>query len=135
MSNPYYLAVIENDEDSAFGVWFPDLPGCYSAGDTLQVAMVNARDALRIHVESLDDLGKSIPAPRDIDAPVDDISDALDSGATLTLVPLLIDAGRSKRLQISMDAGLVAAIDADAKARGITRSAYLADAARTKLAG
>ena len=50
------------------------------------------------------------------------------------MVPLLLDKGRPTRANISIDAGLLEAIDAAAKQRGLTRSAFLASAARDKIA-
>ncbi|WP_342028902.1 type II toxin-antitoxin system HicB family antitoxin [Methylocapsa palsarum] len=44
----YYIAIVEEEEDKAVGVWFPDLPGCLSAGDTLDEAMLNAAEALEL---------------------------------------------------------------------------------------
>jgi predicted RNase H-like HicB family nuclease len=42
----YCIALVEEEEGKAVGVWFPDLPGCFSVGDTLDEAMLNAREAL-----------------------------------------------------------------------------------------
>jgi len=49
------------------------------------------------------------------------------------MVPLLIDVGRPAKANLSIDAGLLAAIDEAASARGLTRSAFLAGAAREKI--
>ena len=43
----HYVAVVEKEPDSAFGVWFPDVEGCFSAGETLEAAVANAAMALR----------------------------------------------------------------------------------------
>lgn len=51
----HYIAIIEDaGPDSAVGVWFPDLPGCFSAGDDLDEAMKNAPEALALYVEDLE---------------------------------------------------------------------------------
>jgi predicted RNase H-like HicB family nuclease len=47
----HYAAIVEEEEGRAFGVWFPDLPGCVSAGDTLDEAMANAGEALALWVD------------------------------------------------------------------------------------
>ena len=47
-----YFAIIHEDRDSAVGVVFPDLPGCFSAGDTLDEAVANAHAALRLYAEA-----------------------------------------------------------------------------------
>jgi metal-responsive CopG/Arc/MetJ family transcriptional regulator len=53
----------------------------------------------------------------------------------LFAVPLLADAGRTVRINISLDKGLVDQIDAAASTRGLTRSAFIAQATREKIAG
>jgi predicted RNase H-like HicB family nuclease len=133
----HYVAVIEKDEDSAFGVWFPDVEGCFSAGETLEEAVANSAAALRQHVEAIESAGRSVPAARAIDDVLrdKDVQASLKAGAVLFAVPLLADAGRTVRINISLDKGLVDQIDAAAAARGLTRSAFLAQAAREKISG
>lgn len=61
----HYVAIIEDEgPDHAVGVWFPDLPGCFSAGDTLDEAMANAPEALALWIESMAEDGKAIPRAR-----------------------------------------------------------------------
>jgi predicted RNase H-like HicB family nuclease len=61
----HYVAIIEDaGPDQAVGVWFPDLPGCFSAGDTLDEAMANALEALALWIESMATDGKAIPRAR-----------------------------------------------------------------------
>ena len=57
----------------------------------------------------------------------------LNAGESSVLIPLLLDAGRTVRANVTFDAGLLAAIDAEAERRGLTRSAFLASAAREKI--
>jgi predicted RNase H-like HicB family nuclease len=129
--------VVEKDVHSAFGIWFPDVEGCFSAGDTLEEAIGNAAAALRQHVEAIESAGRRLPAARSIDEVVRDreVKISLKRGAVLFAVPLLADAGRTVRINISLDKSLVDQIDTAASARGLTRSAFLAQAAREKIAG
>lgn len=60
----HYVAIVEEEPGKAVGVWFPDLPGCLSAGDTLDEAMLNAAEALELWAEAMSESGQSIPAPR-----------------------------------------------------------------------
>jgi predicted RNase H-like HicB family nuclease len=131
----HYVAVIEKEEVSAFGVWFPDVEGCFSAGETIEEAVANATSALRQHVEALESAGRSAPAARSIDDVLndEDVAESTEAGAILFAVPLLADAGRTIRVNISLDKALVDQIDAAALARGLTRSAFLAQAAREKI--
>jgi len=127
-----YIGLVHKDKDSAYGVSFPDCPGCVSAGDTFNEAMVNAAMALKLWAEAELSAGRALPEAQPADRFV---LDAMKTQATMIAVPMLADAGRSVRLNISLDAGLVEAIDEAAKARGLTRSAFLASAARDKIAG
>jgi hypothetical protein len=60
---------------------------------------------------------------------------SLKSGATTMLVPLLADPGRTVRVNMTVERGLLDQIDEAAEARGLTRSAFLAQAAREKIVG
>lgn len=62
----HYVAIVEEEEGKAVGVWFPDLPGCVSAGDTLDEAMANAAEALALWVDVTEEHGRPIPAPRSL---------------------------------------------------------------------
>jgi predicted RNase H-like HicB family nuclease len=60
-----YIAIVEDaGPDYAVGLWFPDLPGCTSAGDDIDDALHNAPQALELHTESLEDDGKPLPRAR-----------------------------------------------------------------------
>lgn len=63
-----YVALIHKDVGTSYGVSFPDLPGCISAGDTMGEAMVNAAEALAGHLALMRADGDRIPAPRSEDA-------------------------------------------------------------------
>jgi len=61
----HYIAIIEDaGPDAAVGVWFPDLPGCTSAGDDIDEALRNAPEALELFTESFEKDGKPMPRPR-----------------------------------------------------------------------
>lgn len=62
----YSVAIIEEEADRAIGVWFPDPPGCFWAGDTVDEAMTNARQAVSLWAEVLADRSRSMPAPRSL---------------------------------------------------------------------
>ncbi len=54
----YPIAIEAGSDAAAFGVVVPDLPGCFSAGDTLDEAVENAREAIELWIETvLDDGG------------------------------------------------------------------------------
>ena len=61
-----YPAIIEYDsKDEAYNVSFPDLPGCFTFGKTIDEAMENAAEALSGYLESIDSRKVKIPEPSD----------------------------------------------------------------------
>ena len=62
----HYPIVIHKDPGSAYGVTVPDLPGCFSAGDTVKETLKHAREAIEFHMECLLLDGDPIPEPKDI---------------------------------------------------------------------
>ena len=64
----HYIALIHKDADSCYGVSFPDLPGVFTAGDTIDEAIRKAAEVLKFAAEDWSDLnGDSFPVPRTID--------------------------------------------------------------------
>lgn len=133
----YYLGVVEKDADSAFGMWFPDMPGCFPAADAFDDLPGVAAEVLRQHVEALESNGRAVPEPRAVAEAIAarDVRRSVREGATTMLVPLLADPGRTVRVNVTVERGLLDQIDEAAAARGLTRSAFLAQAAREKIAG
>jgi predicted RNase H-like HicB family nuclease len=62
----YLIAIELGDETHAYGVVVPDLPGCFSAGDTLDEAISNSKEAMELWMESVIEDGESIPEPSSI---------------------------------------------------------------------
>ena len=65
---PRYVALVHKDPETSYGVSFPDVPGCISAGETLDEALSNASEALAGHLRLLNSDGEASPEPRDLDA-------------------------------------------------------------------
>ena len=131
---PRYVALVDG-KPGAYGIVVPDLPGCTSGGKTVDVALRNAVEAVRLWAEDARAEGEAMPRPRTIEAIRRDseVAAALAEGAVLAVVPLLLDAGRPAKANLSVDAGLLEAIDEAAEAHGLTRSAFIASAAREKI--
>lgn len=119
-----YVVLIDG-EAGGFGVSFPDLPGCTAMGATVDQALVNAGESVRDWVQGVNAQGGHIPDPRTPDTLRTDpeVLEALASGAVMASVVLVREAGRPVRANLSLDAGVLAAIDAAADRLGVTRSA------------
>jgi len=136
MATKYYLGVVEKDADSAWSMWFPDMPGCFPATDEFEGLPRAAAELLRQHVEAMESHGIPVPVPRlAVEVMADkDVRRSLKAGATTILVPLLADPGRTVRVNVTVERGLLEQIDEAAETRGLTRSGFLAQAAREKIA-
>lgn len=119
----YYVGILDGSGD-VWGVRIPDVPGCHGGGATPEAAIEDAISALR-------DWDLPLPAPRSTQHVISDPEAAFDAaaGETLVMIPHVADLGRPVRANISLDAGELAAIDAEAERRGLTRSAYMVSAA------
>ena len=129
-----YGAVVDGKR-GAYGVVIPDLPGCTAMGKTVDEALANAASAAVAWAVVARADGCPIPKPRPIEALCSDreVKAELAAGGALVIVPLILDAGRPAKANLSLDAGLLQAIDEAAEARGLTRSAFIASAAREKI--
>lgn len=128
----YYVGIVDG-AGGTWGVWVPDFPGCHGGGATPAEAVKDATLALREFAADMVAGGEPLPEPRDMDAVLELLkSDGEPLGGTVYL-PLLLDRHRVVRANISLDAGLLETIDAEAKRRGLTRSSFLASAAIDKI--
>ena len=128
-----YIAVIHKENDSDFGVSFPDFPGCVTAGRTIDEARDMAGEALHGHAVLMEEDGMTLPPPGTLE---DVLKDQDFAGAAAYFI-VNLEAPRLEpvRFNASMDAQLLARIDRRAREIGMTRSGFLAEAARKELAG
>jgi predicted RNase H-like HicB family nuclease len=115
--------------NGVFGVSFPDYPGVAVGGASIEDALARSHDALLTHFEGLLEAGLDVPQPRNF---VTFDNDEGLVGAHYVDVPI---PAKALRINISMDEDLLGKVDRAAKAAGETRSAFLARAARERLAG
>ena len=129
-----YIALIDGGP-GGYGVAFPDLPGCTAMADTLDRAMASAGAALGDWINTVESGGNPIPAARTAETLRHDpeVAEALSEGASLAAILVVRSTGKPVRANLSLDEGIVSAIDAAARARGITRSAMVEVLAREHL--
>ncbi len=121
-----YIALIRKESGSDFGVDFPDFPGCVTAGSTLDEARALADEAVRFHVDGMLEDGESLPAPQSLEAIMADPANLL---AVAFLVDLPDSPTRTVRVNVTLPEPTLRRIDDWAKSRGLSRSAFLAEAA------
>ena len=126
------IGVVEKGPGSACGIWFPDIPGCFSAADDEDDLFPNACQAIILHLE-----GEQMPKPRKIAEirRLEKVRRAHARGACLMSVPFLRTGGRKGCLNITGDEEMISAIADAARQRGITRSVFLMQAARREIMG
>lgn len=123
-----FPVVIHKDRGSDYGVTVPDLPGCFSAGETADEALNSVIEAIECHVEGLLLDGESIP----LGQPIEHHREKRDftSGIwALVDVELSKLSGKAKRVNITLPERILAQIDNYASRTGDTRSGFLAHAA------
>ena len=127
-----FPVVLHTDDGIRFGVTVPDLPGCFSAGDTFDEALDSVVEAIELHLEGLAEDGGDIPVPRAI-AEHRANADFADGVWAAVEVDVSRFDGRAEKINITLPRRLLARIDRYAKEHGETRSGFLADAARAAM--
>jgi predicted RNase H-like HicB family nuclease len=125
MAMRFPVAIESGDETTAFGIVFPDLPGCFSAGDSLDEAMQNAEEAAAGWIDATLDAGGSIPRATSLDEMRNDPEFNGWSFGVVTIDPALFD-DTIERVNITLPRRVLKRLDALAKAAGANRSAFIA---------
>ena len=123
-----YPVLIHKESSSDFGVTVPDLPGCYSAGTTMEEALESAQEAVLTHVEGLLMDQEPIPTPSSVESLLPEWN---EKRAVWALVPvdLSVLSKKAKRINITVPENLLRKIDAFAMKDGDSRSGLLVTAA------
>ncbi len=121
----YPIAIEVGDADTAFGIVVPDLPGCFSAGDTLDEAMVGAEEAAAAWIDATLDAGGAVPPPSSLEAVRANRDFAGWSFGVITIDPALLDDA-VERVNITLPRRVLMRLDAMAKAAGESRSGFIA---------
>ena len=124
-----YVAYLRKDKGSDYGLEFPDVPGCVTAGHSIEEAKAMAAEALAGHLQMLVEEGLPIPVPSDMDRLADD---SHRGDAVMLLIEISPDLLKTERVNVMIPRHLLGRIDA---ASGGNRSRFLAEAAEEKLAG
>jgi len=130
----YPIAIETGDKRHAYGVVVPDLPGCFSAGDTLEDAMTNARQAILLHLEGLLEDRQALPKPSAL-AKLQRKREFRRWTWAVVDIDLSELGEKATRINISLPQRVLRAIDSHARRSGETRSGFLARAAIDAMRG
>ena len=128
-----YPVAIQKDKYSCYGVTVPDIPGCFSAGESLDEAMNNVQEAISSHLEILAEDQKLAPKPSLVDSHIDNKDYA---GATWAYIDIDISPFLRKieKATVTLPKLIIRQIDAlVAAGKAKNRSAFLADSALKSL--
>ncbi len=131
MSTVIYVAIVEGDQDRGYSAFFPDLPGCVTAAETMVELPAAARDALSLHLQGMAEDGDAFPEPTALE-------DIKSDPEVKEVGRVLVDADVEDapvRVNISIGAQFLKRIDVAAESRGMSRSGFLVEAARAMLGG
>jgi len=135
----YYLTLIYRDSEGGWGFTVPDVPGFTAISDrpALGEALAEAREVLTAHLTAMIDNGMDLPAARDPgDIIADpDLQEDIGGAAASILLPAMVAGGRTLRVNLSLDEWTLGLIDTAARDRGLTRSAFIAEACRRAAVG
>ena len=124
---------IHKDTDSLYGVTVPDIPGCFSAGETIEEALSNTREAIVFDLEGMLEEGEAVTVST---RQIEELAQEADyAGATWALIDVDLQrlSLKQTRFNVSWPEYLLARIDAYAEAHHETRSGLLAKAAERYL--
>ena len=121
----YPIAIEIGTETAAYGVVVPDLPGCFSAGDTIDAAVTAAEEAATAWIDATLDAGGSVPAPSSIEALRERPDYAGWAFGVINVDPAAFDSS-IERVNITLPRRVLLRLDAQARAAGESRSGYIA---------
>ncbi|TCU17068.1 type II toxin-antitoxin system HicB family antitoxin [Rhizobium sullae] len=125
-----YIGLIHKESDSDYGVSFPDFPGVVTAGRSLDEARKMAEEALAFHVEGMAEDGEAIPEPSSLESIM---ADPENGDGVAILVSLKTPARKAIRINITLPEDVLERVDAFALAQGLSRSGFLARAAKHEI--
>src|ERR1700733_4264018 len=119
-----YIALIHKDENSDYGVSFPDFPGCVSAGETLEEAKAMAQEAVINHMSLLREMNEQVPSPTTLE----EIMSCHENRSAIAFL-VEVPSHHTVRINITLPEDVLNIIDRYARRLNLSRSAFLADAA------
>ncbi len=122
-----YPVVIHKEPHSDYGITVPDLPGCFSAGETLDETLTEVVEAIECHLEGLLADGEPIPPPQAIEYHQSN-PDYQEGIWALVAIDISKLSGKTRRVNITLPERVLSLIDSYAEGRGESRSGLITQA-------
>ena len=122
-----YPVVIHKDKNSDYGVTFPDIPGCFSVGTSIEEALTMSQEAAECHIEGMLLDSEPIPVPTSIESHREN-PDYKDGFWALVDIDISKLSLKAKRVNITIPERLLNTVDNYARNHGETRSGLLSQA-------
>lgn len=119
-----YIALIHKEENSDYGVSFPDFPGCVSDGETLEQVKIMAQEALISHINILKEMHEQIPSP----STLEEIMACHENRSAIAFL-VEVPSHLTVRINITLPEDVLSIVDRRARKLNLSRSAFLAEAA------
>jgi predicted RNase H-like HicB family nuclease len=119
-----YIALIHKEDNSDYGVSFPDFPGCISAGETLEQARTMAQEAVISHINILKEMHEQVPAPTTLE----EIMSCPENRSAIAFL-VEVPSHHTVRINITLPEDVLSIIDRRARRLNLSRSAFLTEAA------
>lgn len=125
-----YPVLIHKDADTEYGVTIPDIPGCFTMGETVDRAMINVQEAVELYYDGEDI--ESPPEASHIEDLMKDPNLFTEGGFWyLAEIDFSFLSKETVRVNITVPKYKLAAIDRKAKSMNLTRSAFLVASAES----
>jgi predicted RNase H-like HicB family nuclease len=133
----YPIAIELGDDSHAYGVTVPDIAGCFSAGDTMEEALNNVREAIEFHLEGLVEDGQEIPLPTDMAKHQQNPDFAVNYIWAIVDIDVSRFMGKAEKINVTLPSRLIHLIDnrVTKDSRYKSRSGFLAAGAELLLRG
>lgn len=128
-----YPVVLHSDDGIQYGVTVPDIPGCFSAGESIDKALRSVKEAIESHLEILVDDGDEIPAPMSVADHVenDDYKDGIWAMVDIDISKFSM---KTEKVNVTLPTRIIHLIDGQvAKGNSRSRSSFLTEAAYSRL--
>lgn len=130
----YPIAIEWGSDHEAIGIVIPDIPGAITAGDTFEEAYQAAVEVAHIMLEEMTANGEEVPTPSHVSS-LNASGEFEGWGWGIVEIDITPYLGKAEKINVTLPGIVISKIDSYVRTHSVkSRSAFLADAALSKLA-